>query len=106
MRNAILALMIILSLTLVAGAQTFRGAINGTVTDPSGGFVPGASVKATEKATGIVHSSVTTTEGQFAFQDIQPGFYTVSAAANGFSTTTIDNVEVVAGQIHTLAVQM
>ena len=51
---------------LTANAQTFRGAINGTVTDPSGAFVPGASVKATEKATGIVHNSVTTTEGQFA----------------------------------------
>ncbi|PYV24231.1 MAG: hypothetical protein DMG24_12080 [Acidobacteria bacterium] len=89
-----------------ASAQTFRGAINGTVLDPSGAFVPSASVKATEKATGIVHRSVTTTEGQFAFQDIPPGLYTVSATASGFTTTTLNNVEVVVGQIHTLAVQL
>src|SRR5947199_9251664 len=69
------AVLVSLFYGLTANAQTFRGTINGTVTDPSGAFVPGASVKATEKATCIVHNSVTTTEGQFAFQDIQPGFY-------------------------------
>src|ERR1700739_1887846 len=80
-------------------AQTFRGAINGNVMDPSGAVVPNAQVKATEKATGVAHTSVTTSEGQFAFQDIPLGMYTVTVSASGFSPYTVDNVEVVAGTI-------
>ena len=37
-------------------AQTFRGAINGTVTDPSGALVPGASVKRSEEHTSELQS--------------------------------------------------
>jgi len=40
------------------------------VVDPSGAVVPNAQVKATESATGIDHNTVTTSEGQFSFQDI------------------------------------
>ncbi len=89
-----------------ANSQTFRGAINGTVTDPSGAAVSGAAVKATEKATGVVHSTVTTSDGQFAFQDIPLGAYSVNVTATGFSAVTVDNVMVSAGQIYTLPVQM
>ena len=75
MRRLILAVLVILTLGVAASAQTFRGAINGTVTDPSGGSVPNATVKATETATGIDHTTTTTTDGGFAFQDIPLGFY-------------------------------
>jgi hypothetical protein len=42
MRRLFLALLVILTLGVGANAQTFRGAINGTVTDPSGAVVPNA----------------------------------------------------------------
>ena len=54
MKRLVLAILIVLSLGVGANAQTFRGAINGTVSDPSGASVPNAAVKATESATGIV----------------------------------------------------
>src|SRR2546430_11980311 len=41
----------VLSLAVGVNAQTFRGAINGTVTDPSGASVPNAAVKADRKST-------------------------------------------------------
>jgi hypothetical protein len=44
MKRLFLAVLVILSLGVVANAQTFRGAINGTVTDPSGAAVPNAMV--------------------------------------------------------------
>jgi len=90
----------------VAHAQTFRGAINGTVTDPSGGVVPNAQVKATESATGIEHTTVTTSDGQFSFQDMPLGFYKVTVTASGFPVFTVDKVEVVAGTIYTLPVKL
>src|SRR5207249_8583638 len=106
MKRLVLAIVVVLSLAVGMNAQTFRGAINGTVTDPSGGVVPNATVKATETATGIDHSTVTTTEGQFAFQDIPLGQYKVQIIASGFPTNTVDKVEVSAGTIYTLNIQL
>jgi hypothetical protein len=83
-------------------AQTFRGAINGTVTDPSGAVVPNAQVKAINKATAIEHATVSTSDGQFAFQDLPVGAYKVVVTAQGFPTLTVDNVLVEQGAIYTL----
>jgi hypothetical protein len=96
----------ILTLGVVANAQTFRGAINGTVTDPSGSSVPNAQVKATEVATGIDHATVTTSDGGFAFQDIPLGQYKVTVTAPGFPPYTVDKVEVSAGTIYTLNMKL
>jgi hypothetical protein len=106
MRRLFLAVLVILSLGVVANAQTFRGAINGTVTDPSGAVVPSAQVRATETATGIAHTTVTTSEGQFSFQDIALGTYKVSVVAKGFPAYTVDKVEVTAGTIYTLNINL
>src|SRR5215510_577644 len=101
-----LLLLLISSITLAVNAQTFRGAINGTVTDPSGAVVPHAQVKATEVATGLDHNTVTTSDGQFAFQDIPLGPYKISIAAPGFRPYVADKVQVTAGTIYTLAVKL
>jgi hypothetical protein len=106
MKRFAIAILIAFSLAVAADAQTFRGSINGTVTDPSGGLVPNATVKATEIATGIDHSTTTTSDGAFAIQDIALGFYKVVVTATGFPTYTVDKVEVVAGQIYTLQVKL
>src|SRR5713226_908492 len=106
MKRLVLAILVVLSLAVAVNGQTFRGAINGTVTDPSGGVVPNAQVKATESTTGIDHATSTTSEGQFAFQDIPLGLYKVTVTATGFPTYTVDKVEVTAGQIYTLQVKL
>ena len=106
MKRFAIAILIAFSLAVAADAQTFRGSINGTVTDPSGGSVPNATVKATEIATGIDHATTTTSDGAFAIQDIALGFYKVVVTATGFPTYTVDKVEVVAGQIYTLQVKL
>ena len=59
-----------LSFALIVSAaygQTFRGAINGTVTDPTGSVVAGAKVTATDVATNIAHSMAATSDGEFSF---------------------------------------
>src|SRR5712671_5317992 len=106
MRRLFLAVVMILTLGVAANAQTFRGAINGTVTDPSGAVVPNAQVKAAENSTGIDHTTATTSDGAFAFQDIPLGFYKVTVTASGFPVYTVDKVEVTAGTIYTLAVKL
>jgi Carboxypeptidase regulatory-like domain len=91
---------------LSANAQTFRGAINGTVTDPSGAVVPNAQLEATDFATGVNHSAVTTTEGQFSLQEIPIGVYKITVVAAGFATYNADNVRVTAGSVCTLVIKL
>src|ERR1700733_11854863 len=78
-------------------AQTFRGSINGTVTDQSGAVVASAQVEATDSATGVAHTTITSSGGEFAFQDLPLGSYLVSATASGSQKVKIDKVPVTAG---------
>jgi hypothetical protein len=101
--------LVFLSFVLTAWSaygQTFRGAINGTVTDPSGAAVAGAMVTVTDTATNIAHNSVATGDGEFSFQDLPLGTYTVAVTASGFQTTTVSNVVVSAGNVFTVPVQL
>src|SRR5215831_18203069 len=106
MKRLVVVILFAFSLAVAVNAQTFRGSINGTVTDPSGGSVPNASVKATEIATGLDHTTTTTSDGAFAFQDVPLGLYKITVTATGFPAYTVDKVEVVAGQIYTLSVKL
>jgi Carboxypeptidase regulatory-like domain/TonB dependent receptor len=101
--------LVFLSFVLIVSAaygQTFRGAINGMVTDPSGSVVAGAMVTATDTETNIAHSMAATSDGQFSFQDLPPGTYAVTVVASGFQKTTVSNVVVSAGSVFTVPVQL
>ncbi len=87
-------------------AQTFRGSINGTVTDATGAAVPGAEVVATETATGVEHKTVSSGAGEYSFADLPLGAYTVTAAAQGFGTVKVDKVPVSAGVVYNLPVKL
>lgn len=64
------------------------GDIAGTVTDPSGAAVPGATVTITSKATGAVQTTVTNSGGSYRIPLLKPGEYTLTVAAKGFQQTT------------------
>lgn len=106
MKRLVIAILMAFSFAVAATAQTYRGAINGTVTDPSGAVVPNAAVKATEKATGIDHNTVTTSDGLFAFQDLPVGTYKVTVTAQGFAVLTVDDILVAQGAIYTVSAKL
>jgi len=87
-------------------AQTFRGGMNGVVTDQSGAVVAGAEVVATDPATGIAHTTITSSGGEFTFQDLPLGAYDVTATAPGFQKVKIDKVPVKAGSIYSLPIKL
>src|SRR5271170_5347905 len=87
-------------------AQTFRGGINGTVTDNTGAAIPKAAVVAVDTETGSTHTTTSSTAGEFLFQDLPLGTYTVSASFPGFNTVKTDKVIVTAGTTFTLAVKL
>jgi carboxypeptidase family protein len=83
MRRLLLALALS-ALATPAAAQTIRGALTGTVTDSTGGVVPGASVTATNRDTGISDTTVSNTQGTYTFPLMPPGAYQLAAELQGF----------------------
>ncbi len=67
-----------------ASSQTTSASLSGTVHDPSGAAVPGATVRAIDTRTNLSVETITTSEGTFAFPSLQPGNYTVEAEMTGF----------------------
>ena len=95
-----------LSLAPASQAQTFRGGINGVVTDQSGAVVPSAEVVAVDPATGVHHTTITSSGGEFTFQDLPLGAYDVTATAPGFQKVKVDKVPVKAGSIYSLPIKL
>ena len=60
-----------------AGAQVLYGSVTGTVTDPQGYRVPGASVVITAPATGLKRDTTTNNEGEYNIVNVQPGTYDI-----------------------------
>src|SRR6267378_2642555 len=69
-------------------AQSDRGTITGTVSDPSGAAVVGAKVSAVNTNTGASHETTTTSEGSYTLPELSAAPYKVSVEAPGFKTTT------------------
>ena len=90
-----LALVLLLLVTL-SGLSLFAQALtslSGTVTDPSGAVVPGATVTLSNVLTGAQRHDTSDSAGRYAFPQLQPGKYKMSAIAQGFSEQVINNIE-------------
>ena len=104
MRLVALALFVAV-LVPVASAQ-FNAAIQGTVTDPSGAVVPGATVTATNLATGVSRTTVTTDAGLYRIVGLPPGTYSVEVEARNFKKLVRNNVPVAAETVRGLDVKL
>src|SRR5262245_60896308 len=67
-------------------AQSTFGTILGTVTDRSGGVVPGAKVTITNQGANVSSEVVSDAVGNFEANNLKAGVYTVSAEATGFKS--------------------
>src|SRR6267142_2086990 len=70
-------------------AQTFRGTILGTVTDPNGAVVPGAKVIAKNIDTGIERTTVADDQGNYTIPELQTGTYEVTISGPGFQPAAV-----------------
>jgi outer membrane receptor protein involved in Fe transport len=105
-RQAFSALLALFLVSTPVLAQTFRGSINGTITDSSGAVVAGAKVTATEAATSTLHEAAASGAGEFAFNDLPQGAYNIKVEAPGFQPTEVTGVQVLAGKIYTLPIKL
>ena len=91
-------LILCVALPMSTKAQsTTAGAIVGTVRDPSGAVIPGASVTTTNVATNARASATADANGRYVIDNLHPGGYAVEVNASGFGTYTQNNVTVEVG---------
>src|SRR5262245_31660029 len=101
---------VILSMCLVvlsprpsaAQSQITTGVVEGTITDASGGVVPGASVEARHLDTNNVRTRTTDSGGRFVFLQLPPGRYAVTVTLTGFAPVVQEGVTLPLGQTLTL----
>lgn len=98
--------MFLLGSTAFAQSQATTGLIQGTVTDPNGAFVSGATVVAKNTETGFERTVTSNSDGFFSAPLLPLGKYRVTASAQGFSNSVLENVEVSIGQTLSLKIEM
>jgi len=88
-RLAALITAVLLLLPGILSAQSVvTGALNGTVTDPSGAVIVGATVTLTSTDTGTSLTTQTSASGGYSFGLVKPGRYTLVVSQTGFKQST------------------
>ena len=72
-----------------ARGQTSMGGVSGTVTDPTGAVVPGATVLLVNQATNVRNERLTNSAGFFTFVNVRPGTYVLTVELSGFNKAQI-----------------
>ncbi|WP_420239659.1 carboxypeptidase regulatory-like domain-containing protein [Telmatobacter bradus] len=100
MRNrliAVLSVLVVLCLVCAGHAQSFRGSIQGTVTDSTGAAIPGAEVKITSPGTGLTRTVTTNDLGGYVASELPLGTYNVTVTKEGFGALSLTKIPVSVG---------
>ena len=87
-------------------AQSNAADLEGTVRDPQGAAVKGATVTARNLATNVSRSATANDEGLYQILGLPPGKYEVTAEAQGFSKAQVPSVTLTVGQRGELDIPM
>jgi hypothetical protein len=86
-------------LASAAFAQSDRGTITGTVTDPAGAVVANAPIQAKNVATGAVYDAASTSTGNYTLPQLPAGTYELSVSVQGFKKYTRQGLTIQVAQI-------
>jgi hypothetical protein len=108
MRLKVLVGMLVILLLSFANifGQEFRGTITGTVTDPQGAIIPGATVAVKNLETNVVNNVTANDEGSYTVPFLLPGKYSISVTSAGFKTSVRENVTVNVDDRLTIDIQL
>lgn len=87
-------------------AQSATGEVNGTVSDPSGAFIPGATVTLLNQGTNLQDKATTNQSGGYLFLHVIPGTYVLRVEGSGFKTAALSSFDVGVSQVVTRDVTM
>lgn len=98
-KSLLLTMLILLGVgAALAQAQASTADLTGTVVDPTGAVVVGATVTVSSESTGINRTTTTNNEGVYQFTGLPPGTYEVSAEGASFSRAVLSNIKITVGQ--------
>ena len=101
-----IALVLVCS-SVPARAQGLGNAqLNGTVTDPSGGAISGATITLRNPATDVSYTATSNASGYYAMANMQPGTYELKASFAGFANYTQTGIVLSVGQVATINLAM
>ncbi|MCI0665015.1 MAG: carboxypeptidase regulatory-like domain-containing protein [Acidobacteria bacterium] len=101
-----IAIASLLALSAIVLAQSSKGVLVGTVTDPTGSVIAGATVKVTNTATNVTRETVSRGEGSYRLDAVDPGIYKIEVGASGFKTMARDRVIVAAAQTTEVSIKL
>ena len=84
----------------------YRASLRGTVGDPSGAVIPGATVTLVDKDTNETKTSTSDASGIYTFNALPPGHFRVSVEKDGFKKKEIEEVVLIPDQPNALDLQM
>src|SRR3989440_4908281 len=87
-------------------AQTVGASLQGTVYDPSGGFVPGAAIEVHNVEQGAVRALATDDKGRYREPLLPPGEYELRVKAAGFQPVVLKGIKLTIGQDAVLDVKL
>src|SRR5687767_10046214 len=99
----------LLSLSICSGlatAQQITATISGTIVDPAGSVVAGATVTATSAETGLVKTATTNENGTYTITFLAPGVYKITVSQTGFTPVTRDNIKLEVAQTAELDISL
>ena len=104
LKRVLLAALFIWNLPLLA--QLTSGNITGTIYDPTGATVPGVRIVAHNTATGVEAGTTSTSGGDYRFENLAIGTYTITVTASGFTKAEVAGINVPLNQTVTTNVKL
>ena len=106
LRSCVLVLLTIFGTFLFAQSQATTGVIEGTVTDATGGSLPGVTVSMKNTATNFEQVQVTDSAGRYRGVLLPLGPYEVRATLSGFNSQTVKGIDLGVGQTRTVDIKL
>src|SRR6185503_9612301 len=111
MRNGLRTFLLVLLALGVCIVPVFAqtgstGSLSGTVLDPKGAVVAGASVKVVSKATNQEFTTQTTEDGTFTIPTLTAGIYTATVTAGGFKQSVVTDIKIDVGKPSSINVEL
>src|SRR5438874_12912925 len=99
---AVMSCLILLSTANLFGQATAAASLQGTITDKTQAVIGNkAEVTLTNKETGATRTTHTNDSGEYRFDSLSAGMYSLKATAPGFSTAETKNLELLVGRTST-----
>jgi hypothetical protein len=93
-----LGTLIFFALGSLLHAQISQASLQGSVKDPTGATVPGATITLKEKGTGSARTTITSASGEYTIPNLAPAEYSVTVTMNGFKTVLVESLTLHTGE--------